>query len=38
MSAWVTDLPKGYQISQYDEPICTGGQIVVDLPDGNKKR
>jgi aspartyl-tRNA(Asn)/glutamyl-tRNA(Gln) amidotransferase subunit B len=26
------DLPKGYQISQYDRPFCTGGGIA--LPDG----
>ncbi|MHC4908723.1 MAG: Asp-tRNA(Asn)/Glu-tRNA(Gln) amidotransferase subunit GatB [Planctomycetota bacterium] len=28
------DLPKGYQITQFDEPICTGGAMEVDLPDG----
>jgi len=30
------DLPKGYQISQYEEPICTGGWLEIELdgPDG----
>ena len=28
------DLPKGYQISQFDEPICLGGYL--DVPVGDK--
>jgi aspartyl-tRNA(Asn)/glutamyl-tRNA(Gln) amidotransferase subunit B len=28
------DMPKNYQISQYDIPICQGGQLEVVLPDG----
>lgn len=31
------DLPKGYQISQYEMPICTGGYIEVEI-DGALKR
>jgi aspartyl-tRNA(Asn)/glutamyl-tRNA(Gln) amidotransferase subunit B len=28
------DLPQGYQISQYKQPIVGEGSVVVDLPDG----
>ena len=29
------DLPQGYQISQYKQPIVGEGQVVVDLPEGS---
>ncbi len=32
------DLPKGYQISQYEEPICENGHIVISFPDNSKKK
>jgi len=31
------DLPQGYQISQYDQPIVGEGKIEIDLPDGTTK-
>ena len=31
------DLPKGYPISQYDLPFCSGGYVEVDV-DGERRR
>jgi aspartyl-tRNA(Asn)/glutamyl-tRNA(Gln) amidotransferase subunit B len=31
-------LPKGYQISQYEEPLCENGWIEIELEDGSLKR
>ena len=32
------DLPKGYQISQFEEPICVDGYIEIEREDGSRKK
>jgi len=32
------DLPKGYQISQFELPIVLGGELFIEDADGNEKR
>ncbi len=31
------DLPKSYQISQFDKPLCNHGYVEIDTKDGKKK-
>jgi len=31
------DMPQGYQISQYDQPIVGEGVLVLDMPDGSTR-
>jgi aspartyl-tRNA(Asn)/glutamyl-tRNA(Gln) amidotransferase subunit B len=34
---WYPDLPKGYQISQYDVPLCSSGRFVLPTEEGDRE-
>ena len=36
-SYFYPDMPKNYQISQYDKPLCEGGGVTINLEDGTVK-
>ncbi len=37
-SYFYPDMPKNYQITQYDQPFCLGGGVDIALADGERKR